>query len=106
MELPCPYLDKEVDLTDERIAHIEENHPGLIDNFALIRDTLSNPDLVTRRSRSSNVRLISRWFPNLLNGKWVIVVVVTHETPKLRHWIVTAHLSTKTPRGEVEWQRI
>ena len=107
MEFPCPYLDADVELTDERMGHIASRHPDLpLDNFDLIRHTLYSPDMVSRRPKYPNTRLISRWFPSLLNGKWVIVAVVTDAFPHLRHWIVTARIGSQPPKGEIEWPRI
>jgi uncharacterized protein YuzE len=49
---PCPYLNAEVELTDEREAHIADAHPDLMPEFlGQIRQTLANPDIGKWRAR-------------------------------------------------------
>jgi hypothetical protein len=44
---PCPYLQTEVELTEERERHIAERHPDLLfEHRACIADTLAAPDQV------------------------------------------------------------
>jgi hypothetical protein len=42
---PCPYLQSEVELTEERERHIVERHPDLLpEHRVCIADTLADPD--------------------------------------------------------------
>ncbi len=104
---PCPYLDTQVELTDEREQHIAERHPDLLPNhFQRIADTLANPDQVRHSTRFANARLFSHWFESLRGGKYVVVVVVsTPPPPDGRHWIITAYIARKLAEGEIEWKR-
>lgn len=69
---PCPYLDSDIELTDEREHHITLRHPDLLPRYRQgIRDTLMLPDRVTQSSRVRNARLFSRWFDGLRGGKYV-----------------------------------
>jgi len=44
---PCPYLNGEVELTDEREAHITQTHPDLLPEYLpQLKQTLENPDQV------------------------------------------------------------
>jgi len=44
---PCPYLGAEVELTDEREAHIRQKHVHALGrDGALIAETLESPDSV------------------------------------------------------------
>lgn len=102
---PCPYLDGEVELTEERERHIAERHPELLAGRRdRIAETLAEPDQV-RRTRFGNVRRFSRWFDDLLGGKHVVVVVVSALARPGRHWIVTAYIARRLAEGEVEWSR-
>ena len=106
MEISCDYLGQDVELSEERISHITGRHPDVLpDNLARIEGTLADPDVVRYSIRSNNARLISRWFPDLRNGKHVVVVVATDTFPRVRHWVVTAYLTSRVPTGEIEWQR-
>ena len=103
---PCPYLNGEVELTEERERHITERHPDLLpEHRPRIAETLSIPDHVRTSARFGSVKLFSRWYPEVRQGKHVVVVVVSERTPQQRHWIITAYLASKLAQGGVEWQR-
>ena len=66
---PCPYLKGEVELTEEREAHIAYNHPDLLPRYlAQIGQTLADPDQVRRSTRMSAARLFYRWFEDVRQG--------------------------------------
>lgn len=101
---PCPHLNGEVELTDERRHHIVEQHPELASFLEkVLGETLVTPDLVARSSRIPSAKLFSRWYNELRDGKHVVAVVVSDEGPANRHWIITAYLASKLCRGAVEW---
>jgi hypothetical protein len=53
---PCPYLKNEVELTDEREAHIAETHPDLLPEYLpQVEQTLADPDQVRRSIRMSGL---------------------------------------------------
>jgi hypothetical protein len=102
----CPYLDSEVELTEERERHIIERHPDLPTRYQeLIADTLSDPDEVRCDTRFENTLLFSRWYPILRKGRYMVVAVVTDTFPQERNWIVTAYIARKVTQGEVIWTR-
>ena len=99
----CPYLDADVELTDERESHVMMRHPGLGAGLPeRLTSTLAEPGLVMQSRRSPSALLFSRWYDDLLNGKFLVVVV---EGEAGRRWIVTAHPSEAEIRGEVLWRR-
>ena len=52
---PCFYLEGEVELTDEREAHIARTHPDLLPEYlAEIGHTLADPDQVHWRREKWN----------------------------------------------------
>ena len=104
---PCPYLNSDVELTDEREHHITLRHPDLLPKYRqCIPDTLVLPDEVRRSSRIGNARLFSRWFEWLRGGKYVVVVVISDLVPTERHWVVTAYMARRLAKGgNVEWER-
>jgi hypothetical protein len=104
---PCPYLNDEVELTEERERHITERHPDLLpEHRPRIAETLSRPDQVRTSARFGSAKLFSRWYTEVRQGKYVVVVVVSERTPQERHWIITAYLASRLAPGGVEWQRI
>lgn len=103
MELfPCPYLDSSVDLTEEREKHIAERHPELLPEYRdCIIQTLNDPDQVRRSKRFSNALSFSKWFENVRDGKFVVIVVITND----RNWIITAYICRKLSEGEIIWKK-
>lgn len=103
---PCPYLGSEVELTEERAQHIAEQHPELLpEHRQHIMTTLEEPDLVRRSVRFDRARLFTRWFDDLRGDKYVVVVVVSDDSPGGRHWVITAYLARKLAQGDAEWTR-
>ncbi len=105
-KFPCPYLNGEVELSDEREAHIAQTHPDLLPAYLpQLRQTLADPDEVRRSARMNGARMFYRWFDDVRQGKFVAVVVVSEGAPAERHWIITAYLTRRLMNGDVEWQK-
>jgi hypothetical protein len=95
-----------VELTDERRQHILSKHPDVLpEHFDFLARTLADPDLVRRDGRFPSTRLFSRWFDELIGGKFLIAAVVTDRLPAARCWIVTADIARRPLRGVIEWTR-
>ena len=102
---PCPYLNSEVELTDEREQHIAQTHPDLLPAYLpQVSRTLADPDQVRRSVRMSAARMFYRWFDDVRQGKYVVVVVVSEAAPDERNWIITAYVTRRLINGEIEWQ--
>lgn len=72
---PCPYLEGEIELTDEREAHITNTHSDLLPEYLVqIEQTLADPDQVRRSVRMGLARLFCRWFAEVRQGKYIVVV--------------------------------
>ena len=101
----CPYLDAQVELTEERERHIAEQHPDLLPQYhRCIADTLAKPDQVRKSRRLANARLFTRWFESVRGGKYVVVVTVSERVPGVRHWFITAYIARRLA-GEIIWKR-
>ena len=102
----CPYLQTEVELTEERERHIAERHPDLLpEHRACMADTLADPDQVRRSTRLRNARLFTRWFDTVRGGKHVVMVVVTDVAASRRYWVVTAYIARQLVEGDIEWTK-
>jgi hypothetical protein len=89
-------------LTDERESHIQSQHSDLLPGFrALLLDTIAQPEAVYVSARDPEALLLTRWFDHLLGGKH-IVVIVTRDAGS-RHWVVTAFLARRLPKGLTRW---
>lgn len=101
----CPYLEANVELTDERYEHILIRHPDLVPAYYdTIKDTLYAPDEVRRSERATNTLLFARWFDDVREGKFVVVAVVS-ESNQQRYWMITAYIARRLSGGTVEWKR-
>lgn len=101
----CPYLDSDVELTDERFRHIVERHPDLLpDHLNQIGETLADPEQVRRSERFGSARLFTRWFEDVRTGKHIVVVVVSETAPE-RHWVITAYIARRLSGGTIEWTK-
>mgnify|MGYP006896938153 CR=1 FL=1 len=102
----CPYLRVEVELTEEREKHIADNHPDLLPKIRdSIAQTLSDPDQIRRSKRFESARLFSKWFEDVKDGKYIVVVVMTDSAHHSRHWIITAYIARRLSQGEIEWKK-
>lgn len=103
--LPCPWLRGEVELTEERERHIQERHPDLLPAHKdKLVEVLADPDMIRRSVRAATARLFSRWYTDLRQGRHVVVVVLSEQSPT-RHWIVTAYTARSLAAGEIKWHR-
>ncbi len=104
-DIPSPHLGVDVELTDEREAHIQLRHADLLPRHrGLLLQTIADPDIVHSTPRFGDARVFTRWFPDLFGGKHIVAVVLA-DAHSGRHWLVTAYISRKLVRGEAEWQR-
>ncbi len=104
-DIPCPYLGVDVELTDEREAHIQRSHGDLLPRHrALLVQAVTDPEIVLRSRRSPDALILCRRFPNLSGGKFIAAVVAVDAVSQ-RRWLVTAYISRKLVSGELEWQK-
>jgi hypothetical protein len=96
---PCPYLDAEVELTDEREQHIMLSHPGTLpDYLEQFAATLAAPDNVCSSDRDERALRFSKWFDSIRTGRYLVVVIISDDNP-VRHWIITAYTARKLSGG-------
>ncbi len=102
----CPYLKREVMLTDERYDHIKKQHPELLPGYeSAVKETVIDPDSVRKSSRFKNARMFTKYFDKIRGGKYTVVVVVSDAHPVERDWIITAYITRKLSDGEIEWKK-
>lgn len=92
----CQVFERDLHLTNERKEHILIRHPELRSFKEEFQQACHTPDFLLKKSTGEI--LLVRWYSQIFNGKFMVVVVRT--TPE-RIWIVTAFLSRKKPIGEL-----
>ena len=98
----CPYFGDAVECTDERYAHILKGHSDLVLGYwDRVSETFAFPSQVYQSNQSPNGTVFVRWYDDL--KKNITAVAISDDTG--RHWLVTAYMTRKTPKGEVLWSQ-
>ncbi len=101
MPILLDYQNKEVRLTEERLAHIL-GHPEMVGMEAQITETLKHPQLVRQSRSDESIALFYRFYTQTAIGdKWLCVVVKYLSDDA---FIVTAYFTDKPKKGETLWQ--
>ena len=89
-------LGQPVELTDERRAHILERHPTVAPFLERVREVLALPEEVRRSAYDPEVLLFSRFYPDILGGKHLVVIVRVDG----RRFILTVYLTRRLVGGQ------
>ena len=96
-------LGETVRLTKEVWDVIVIKHPELRNLKSYIAVTLSNPEVITRSFYDERVVLYYRYFPAILRGKFLVVVV--KKVSNAERYVATAYITDKRKGGEILWLR-
>lgn len=97
------FRNRLVRLTDERIDHIETDHPEMQSQVARISETLDEPDTIIRSRTDSTVELFYKFYESSpITSKFLCVVVKVAPTD---NFIITAYYTDRVKRGEILWNR-
>ncbi len=89
-------LGKIVELTKERIKHISETHPDVIEHLPKIKTALLKPDQIRTDNLDSKVLLFYKYFSKIGDGKYLVVVIKTNK----RNFILTFFSTYRMKTGE------
>lgn len=81
-------------LTPERKTHIIQHHPIMEDYLVNLSDVLEEPDEIRYSSRNDEILLFYRYFDNIEEGKYIVVIVNSIEKS-----VTTAYLSHRIKMG-------
>jgi hypothetical protein len=103
MPILLDYQNRQVRLTEERLAHIL-THPEMVEMESQIADTLKNPQLVRKSRSDDSAELFYRFYTQLVIGdKWLCIVVKYLPNDA---FIVTAYFTDKPKKGDDLWQSV
>ncbi len=90
-------------LTDERLHHLESDHPEMAGQISRIAETLSDPDRIIRSRTDATVELFYKWYTSTpVTAKFLCVVVkALPDDP----FMIMAYHTDAVKRGEVLWQK-
>lgn len=90
-----------IELTDERWKHIIKEHPEIEPYRDRIKEVLSSPDYVKKSKRDENVLLYYKFYDDIFDGKYLIVVAMKG----LRSFILTCYITDIIKKGETLWEK-
>ena len=88
-------IGKTVDLTDKRQGYILRYHPYVGPFFERIGEVRAHPDELRRSRQDSVALLFYKFYPDILEGKYMVVVVKENE----RSFILTVYLTKSIRTG-------
>lgn len=97
------YAGDRLRVTDERVAHVETEHPEMRGQLRAIRDTLREPLCVVRSRTDSAVALYYRRYEESPVGDKFLCVVT--RTGRSDRFIVTAFFTDTIKKGDRLWPR-
>jgi hypothetical protein len=84
-----------------------QNHPDLLPGHRYgLAETLLDPDEIRSSLQFSSALLFSKRYEGALDGKNIVVVVMTSANANGRHWVITAYLARKLAGGKTSWKKI
>ncbi len=92
---------KSIELTDERWLHIVREHPEIKNYKDRVREVLESPHYVKKSSRDVEVLLYYKFYSDIFNGKYILIVV----KKGLRSFILTCYITDVIKKGVTLWKK-
>jgi|SRR6185295_11536335 len=90
-------------LTEERLAHIETDHPEMTGQIDRVQETLKQPERIVLSSSDANAELYYRLYAETpVTTKFMCVVVKDSED---NGFVITAYYTNTEKKGTVVWQK-
>jgi len=93
--------NRNIRLTDERAAHILNDHPEMAEQLGRLKETLLFPDVIVQSRVDTSVELFYRLYSKTpVTQKYLCVVVKVIEG---NFFIITAYYTDARKRGVILW---
>ena len=90
-------------MTDERLTHLETDHPEMKDQLGRIQETLGQPERILLSRSDIRVELYYRLYAQTpVTTKFMCVVVKDSENSG---FVITAYYTETEKKGTVVWQK-
>jgi hypothetical protein len=95
--------NRAIRVTDERLQHLETDHPEMAGQISRIAETLAAPERIVRSRTDATVELFYKWYASTpVTAKFLCVVVkALPDNP----FMITAYHTDAVKRGEVLWEK-
>ena len=101
MKILVDVFGHKVELSNERWKHIVLEHPEVEEYRGKIEEVLQSPDVVKESKRDKSVELYYKYYPEILGGKYLLVVAKI----KPPCFVVTMYVTDRIKKGVVVWKR-
>lgn len=89
--------NKSIRLTDERLHHLETDHPEMVGQTARMAEMLADPDRIVRSRTDATVELFYKWYTTIpVTTKFLCVVVKVLPDD---NFIITSYYTEAVKRG-------
>ncbi|HXU35177.1 MAG TPA: hypothetical protein VN937_02355 [Blastocatellia bacterium] len=95
--------NRSIRLTDERLNHLETDHPEIQGQAPKIIETMSDPDIITRSATDPQVELFYKHYlstPVTTKFLCVVLNVLTDD-----NFIITSFFTNTVKKGDVIWEK-
>jgi len=90
-----------IELSDERWLHIIKEHPEVSLHKERIQEVLVTPDYVKKSSRDAEVLLYYKYYDDIFNGKYMLVVA----KKGFRSFILACYITDMIKKGVALWEK-
>jgi hypothetical protein len=90
-------------LSDERLDHLESQHPEMAGQLDRIVNTLTEPDKVIRSRTDASVELFYKYYASTPVSRKFLCIVVKKSTDD--NFSITAYYTDSVKKGEVLWEK-
>jgi len=95
--------DRPIRLTDERLAHLETDHPEMKGQAFRIAETLADPDRIVRSATDSTVELFYKlYLSTSVTTKFLCAVVKVLPDD---NFIITSYFTDTVKKGGILWEK-
>ena len=95
--------NRQIRLTDERLEHLENDHPEMLGQIEKMKQTLLNPDRVVKSMTDSSVENFYRFYDKTpVTKKYLCIAVKVLEEDL---FIITAYFTDTVKRGDILWEK-
>ena len=97
------YKNRKVRYTDERIKHLENSHPEMVNQVGKIIEALSIPDYVIESKTDTNVELLYKYYAlTPVKAKYLCITAKYKDSD---NFIITAYFTDTIKKGKLIWEK-
>lgn len=97
------YKGRIIRLSDERLDHLETEHPEMVSQLERISETLAYPERVVRSKTDTSVELFYKHYPTTPVSENFLCIVVN--TFRDENFVVTAYYTDRIKGGDLLWEK-